>query len=169
MPGYETDTECLVKRNVSGTCKSIIEDLDLSEDLCKQKCVEISSCSFFVSKIKEDSISCKICIHGSIRNSDDNVETAGFCPKVRDNLAIPIPPNPNPQLTKFWCQKGHNDTIGRFPLKYEEVIYTEPVMEENKQWCGIRDSPNILTSFLKSLGSPSSLKAVLSLLTMGGW
>ena len=106
----------------------------------------------------------KICKHGSIRNSDDNVETAGFCPKVRDNLAIPIPPNPNPQLTKFWCQKGHNDTIGRFPLKYEEVIYTEPVMEENKQWCGIRDSPNILTYTKWSINGdkrPSAISTAL--------
>ena len=147
MTGYDTDTTCLVKKNVYWSCKNVVEELDVTEDSCREKCIETPSCSFFGTQKLENGISCKICEHGKISGHDDE-KSAGFCPKHNDtNLDSPIPSNPNPEQTRFWCQKGNNGTIGRFPYNYEGVTYTEPAVIGNKHWCGFQDSGSIVTYY----------------------
>ena len=134
-----------MKKNVSWSCTNVVNELNLPADSCRENCTATPSCSFFGTQKLEDGISCKICEHGKIFEEDDE-KSAGFCPKHSDdNLDIPIPSNPNPEQTRFWCKKGDNNTIGRFPYKYNEVIYTEPTVIENKHWCGFQDSSNIVT------------------------
>ena len=147
MPGYDTDTTCLVKKNVSWSCKNEVEELDVTEVSCREKCIATPSCSFFGTQKLVNGISCKICEYGKISGDDDD-RSAGFCPKYSDaNLDSPIPSNPNPEQTRFWCQKGNNGTIGRFPYNYEGVTYTEPALIKNKHWCGFQDSGSTVTYY----------------------